>query len=38
MKERGDTFLSVDTLWLECLNDNKARRLPSLPFAGYITC
>ena len=30
MKERGDTFLSVDTLWLECLNDNKARRLPSL--------
>jgi ATP-dependent Clp protease ATP-binding subunit ClpB len=25
MKERGDTFLSVDTLWLECLNDTKVR-------------
>jgi ATP-dependent Clp protease ATP-binding subunit ClpB len=25
MKERGDTFLAVDTLWLACLEDPKAR-------------
>jgi ATP-dependent Clp protease ATP-binding subunit ClpB len=25
MKARGDTFLAVDVLWGECLNDNKVR-------------
>jgi ATP-dependent Clp protease ATP-binding subunit ClpB len=25
MKERGDTFLAVDTLWLACLEDSKVR-------------
>jgi ATP-dependent Clp protease ATP-binding subunit ClpB len=38
MKDRGDTFLSVDTLWLECLNDNKVRRFPALPCARCIAC
>jgi ATP-dependent Clp protease ATP-binding subunit ClpB len=38
MKQRGDSFLAVDTLWLACLEDSKVRDLLGCDAHFFLEC